>query len=42
MGSEMCIRDSILDLKRQIVALEYKCEAQENTLVDMDKKIGKE
>lgn len=28
-----------MDLKRQIVALEYKWEAQENNLIDLDKKI---
>ncbi|CAI2372833.1 unnamed protein product [Moneuplotes crassus] len=32
-------RQNILELKRQIVALEYKCEAQENSLVDIDKRI---
>lgn len=34
-------KDYILELKRQIVALEYKSEAQENALIDLDKKIGK-
>lgn len=34
-------RAYILDLKRQIVALEYKCENQERTLSEMDDKIEK-
>lgn len=34
-------RAYILDLKRQIVALEYKCENQERTLGEMDDKIEK-
>ena len=33
-------RDYILELKRQIVALEYKCEAQENSMAHLDKIIG--
>jgi histidinol dehydrogenase len=33
-------KEYILDLKRQVVSLEYKSEAQENALVDLDRKIG--
>ena len=29
----------ILDLQRQIVSFEYKCEAQENSLIELDRKI---
>jgi len=29
----------ILELKREIVSLEYKCEAQENNIVDLDRRI---